>query len=163
MIWILIIIIVVSVGSTVYLGVKSLQAQQQLIRALEALANALQKRQSFDGNTVTHPTESHTAAVRKVVELAPEIIAPNLKTPPRARGGFGTAVRTDDDIQIRQTSGSETRSEGCQIGGGQSGQNIATPAEAGQCASNSDSQRPTTGRSDKSGDCPPDAGPGPVQ
>lgn len=163
MIWILIIIIVVSVGSTVYLGVKSLQAQQQLIRALEALANALQKRQSFDGNTVAYPAESHTTAVRKVVELAPEIIAPNLKTPPRARGGFGTAVRTDDDIQIRQTSGSETRSEGCQIGSGQSDQNIATSAKAGQCASSSDSQRPAIDCSDKPGDYTPDTGPGPIQ
>jgi len=109
MIWTFVAISAAFVGVLAYLGVR-------LIHVLEALVNVLSKRQKIgDGVAVSSPTEDSTITVRRVEPLPPEVVAPNLFKPPRPRGGFGSAVRTDDDLQIQQGNSGETGSEGGQV------------------------------------------------
>lgn len=49
-------------------------------------------RQTGYSEPVNTPSEKSTTRIDKVAELPPEIIAPNLRKPPRPAGGFGSRV-----------------------------------------------------------------------
>lgn len=109
MTWAFVVVAAAFVGVLAYLGVR-------FINVLEAMVNVLSKRQNFDnGTSVSTPTKDQAITPRRVEELPPEVVAPNLFKPPRPRGGFGSAVRTDDDLQIQSGDSGETGSESGQV------------------------------------------------
>ena len=49
-------------------------------------------RQAGYSEPVNTPSKKSVTKINKVAELSPEIIAPNLRKPPRPAGGFGSRV-----------------------------------------------------------------------
>jgi len=123
MTWVLLFFVV----SMAYLGFR-------LVRAIEALVKYVIRERPinakrFDEHMVTTPEEIHARSARTVAELPPDLIAPNLRKPPKSRGGFGSRVRTNDDIQTQPRDGIDTGSEGS---GGSPCENIPDSPEADQ-------------------------------
>jgi hypothetical protein len=124
MTWVLLFFVV----SMAYLGFR-------LVRAIEALVKyVIRERPTsnarrLDERVVTTPEEVHARSARTVAELPPDLIAPNLRKPPKSRGGVGSRVRTNDDIQTQPRDGIDTGSEGS---GGSTCENITDPPEAHQ-------------------------------
>jgi hypothetical protein len=95
MTWIFLFLVIV----VAYLGFR-------LIRAIEALVKyVIQERPSISihhaPHMATNSEDVRTKATRVVAELPPDIIAPNIRKPPKSRGGVGSDVRTNDNTQIQ--------------------------------------------------------------
>ena len=93
-----------------YLGFRFICVLEAGFHIVEAVVNAKFRGKSF--NLGVPPEDVGFTPLRVVAEIPPEIIAPNLKRPPKSRGGFGTTVRSDDNTPLQQTDQSETGSEG---------------------------------------------------
>jgi len=107
------------------------------VRAVEALVkHVIRERPQnttglprTDGSVAPNSTSSRAKTPKVVAELPPDVIAPNIRKPPKSRGGFGSHVRTNDDIQIQS---SDRDAAGSQSGGGSTDQDISGPAQADQ-------------------------------
>jgi len=93
-----------------YLGFRFIRVLEAGFHIVEAVVNAKHGRKPFNLGQLSEDTG--LASFRVVAEVPPEVIAPNIKRPPKSRGGFGTTVRSDDNTPLQQTDQSETGSEG---------------------------------------------------
>lgn len=90
----------------------------RLVRAVEELVKYVIKQRptrSWSGEDKS-VMEAATTSIRKttpipVAELPPESIAPNLRKPPKPRGGIGSRIHSDDNIQIQSSDRDEERSQ----------------------------------------------------
>lgn len=122
MTWIFLLLVII----VAYLGFR-------LIRTIEALVEyVIRERPSIttrpDEGLVSSPASNRTKTARTVVEIPPEVIAPNIRKPPKSRGGFGSAVRTNDDLQI-QPDDQDAKS---QCGGGSTSENLPDSTQTDQ-------------------------------
>lgn len=123
MTWVLLLFVL----SMAYLGFR-------LVRAIEALVKYVIRERPInarrlDEHMVTTPEEIHARSARTVAELPPDLIAPNLRKPPKSRGGVGSRVRANDDIQTQPRDSIDTGSEGS---GGSTCENLPDSPEADQ-------------------------------
>jgi hypothetical protein len=82
------------VGYVLYKLLKSQLAS--LIKEFRGLADAIRERPTAAPQT-QHFAGQETKKAKRVGELPPEVVAPNLTKPPRPAGGFGSRASKRDD------------------------------------------------------------------
>jgi len=68
-----------------------------LFRRLVIAFENMSKSSNHVGLSVAQHDEDKSIQERIVGDLPPEIVAPHIKKPPRAKGGFGLKVDLDDE------------------------------------------------------------------
>lgn len=96
----------------------------RFVRTIEALVEHVKRQGTIQpAYRPSQPSQSSqpagedqpSAGTKKtttVGQLSPELIAPGLRKPPKSRGGVGSRVRKNDDIQVQSGDRSQEGSEG---------------------------------------------------
>jgi hypothetical protein len=95
------IVLNICVISLIIFLVFSMLMVQKLNKIIEILERVAKNNERRKGSTARQtgyseptntPSEKAIVGINEVAELPPEVIAPNLKKPPRPAGGFGSRV-----------------------------------------------------------------------
>jgi len=122
MTWIFLLLVLV----VAYLGFRLIRAIEALVKyVIQERSPTTAHRQRSDAIANSEDTRVKTTRIT-APELPPDVIAPNIRKPPKSRGGFGSRVRTNDDLQIQPGGRDETRS---QSSSGPESENIPDPTK----------------------------------